>query len=103
MTKHHVVVQYMAGWMKCPLPLPLPQPPPPARPPPPTGPPCGEDKEDKEESTTLLASKGLCTAVALSKASCFDSHNTCFCLLSMLSRSVTVEVCDDDVIIPSLI
>ncbi len=29
--KHHVVVQYMARWMKCPLPPPLPQPPPPTR------------------------------------------------------------------------
>ncbi len=31
--KHHVVVQYMAGWMKCPLPPSLNHPPP-ARPPP---------------------------------------------------------------------
>ncbi len=70
----------MAGWMKCPLPTspnppPLPQPPP-AGPPPPPDPPArppplhGENKEDKEELTTLLAGKGLCTAVALSTASC---------------------------------
>ena len=46
--KHHVAVQFMARWMKCPLPpcpspnpppLPLPDPPPPARPPPPAWPP----------------------------------------------------------------
>ena len=43
-----------------PTPLPLPDPPPPR-----------EDKEDKEESTTLPAGKGLRTAVALSTASCF--------------------------------
>ncbi len=52
--KHHVVVQYMARWMKCPLPpppftpLPLPQPPSPLLDPP------AEDKEEKEESVTLL-------------------------------------------------
>ncbi len=81
--KHHVVVQYMAWWMKCPLP------------PPPTHPaqaPYGqtphsqtpqwtawlvEDKEDeeelmnKEELMTLPCCKGLRTAVALSTASCW--------------------------------
>ncbi len=35
--KHHVVVQYMTGWMKCPLPPP-PPPNPPAGPPPPPDP-----------------------------------------------------------------
>ncbi len=76
--KHHVVVQYMAGWMKCPLSPPLPTPPPDPLPDPPspcqTPPPHREDKEDKEESMTLLAGKGLCTAVALSTASCFGKE-----------------------------
>ncbi len=58
--KHHVVVQYMARWLKCslgpcPLPSPTPTPNPPApKPPCPPTPPM-EDKEDKEESATLLA------------------------------------------------
>ncbi len=48
--KHHVVVQCMARWMKCPLP-----PPPCWTPLPLPGPPYREDKEDKEESVTLRA------------------------------------------------
>ncbi len=48
--KHHVVVQYVARWMKCPLP----SSPAPAQPSAP-GPPPVEDKEDKEELATLPA------------------------------------------------
>ncbi len=36
-------------------------------------PPCGEDKEDKEERINNITGKGLRTAVALSTASCFRS------------------------------
>ncbi len=81
--KHHVVVQYMAGWMKCPLP---PSPPPnplsPARPP--RGVPPGgggpawlvEDKEDKEELMNK-AELTLPTPQGTSHCSCFEH---CFLL-----------------------
>ncbi len=46
--KHHVVVQYMVRWMKCPLP---PGPPGPQAP----TTPLTKVNEDKEESTTLAA------------------------------------------------
>ncbi len=87
--KHYVVVQFMAGWMKCPLPPPPnppPPPPPPPDPPSPTRPPLpllppshGEHKEGKEESTTLPAGKGLRTAVALSTASHFGNGFSFMC------------------------
>ncbi len=88
--KHHVVVQYMARWVKCPLPpppTPLPSPCPapspspcqtPTRPPPPTGPPYGEDKEDKEESTTLPAQ-------ATSHCSCLEH-----CFLFLTGRNLAI-------------
>ena len=75
--KHHVVVQYMAGWMKCPLPPPLnPPPPPPQTPHPQTpaaGPPPAEDKEDKEESTTLPARDKM-NPLALPLPEAFPQH-----------------------------
>ncbi len=47
--KHHVAVQYMAGYMKCPLPPPLPQPPLPlSDPPSPAGPPCGGTRRTRK-------------------------------------------------------
>ncbi len=55
--------------MKCPLPPPPTPPPSPCQTPLPPDPLCRDDKEDKEESTTLPAGKGLRTAVALSTAS----------------------------------
>ncbi len=52
--KHHVVVQYMARWMKCPLPpsppLPLPQPTPPL-PTPCQSPPCWNPPAEKTRTT----------------------------------------------------
>ncbi len=77
--KHHVVVQYMARWMKCPLPLP-PHPPPPSQPPTPEPPspglplppdPCG--RQGGKGRICDIAGKGLRTAVVLSTASCPDS------------------------------
>ncbi len=63
--KHHVVVQCMARWMKCPL---SPSPPPPPGMDPPPGPPWQGEHGRIDDIT----GKGLCTAVALSTASCFS-------------------------------
>ncbi len=71
--KHHVVVQYMARWMKCPLPpsplntLALPNPPAP-RPPSTDSMTCG--KQGGQGRIDDITGKGLRTAVALSTASC---------------------------------
>ncbi len=76
--KHHVVVQNMARWMKCPLPptpTPSPTPPPtlnppyPQTPPPyPRPPPCR--RQGGQGRIGDITGKGLRTAVALSTASC---------------------------------
>ncbi len=62
-TKHHVVVQCMARWMKCPLP-----PPPPPNPPPQLDPP--QTRQGGQGRIDDITGKGLRTAVALSTASC---------------------------------
>ncbi len=86
--KHHVVVQYMARWMKCPLPpppsTPLPQPQTPT-PLPHLDPPmacmtCG--RQGGQGRIDNITGKGLCTAVALSTASCWR-----LCLVQSLSIS----------------
>ncbi len=73
-------------------PLPPPQHPPPLDPLP-DPPPLREDKEDKEELSTLPAGKGL-TAVALSTASCF----VCVCSgvidTNQQSKNVSVDFAD---------
>ncbi len=66
--KHHVVVQYMARWMKCPLP-PAWTPPPSLDPPAWTPPPPSLDHQGRINDIT---GKGLRTAVALSTASYYE-------------------------------
>ena len=64
-----VVVQYMARWMKCPLPLPLnplPSPPPPPDtllPDPPAPGPPSENKEDKEELVIFRQGTSHCSCL----------------------------------------
>ncbi len=114
--KHHVVVQYMARWMKCPLPppptplplsptpLPLPQPPTPTPSPcwtplphqtplPSAGPPTQrEDKEDKEESMTLPA-QGTSHCSCLEQTSClvFSSSDMFAPTISSGIQNVTMR------------
>ncbi len=80
--KHHVVVQYMAGWMKCPLPPP-PPPNPPARPPLLGTAWLVEDKEDKEEFMNKEETTVLPTPQGTSHCSCLEH---CF-LFEKLSRA----------------
>ncbi len=64
--KHYVAVQYMARWMKCPLP-------PPPLAPSPSLPPCPQTPQGRQGGQggiSNITGKGLRTAVALSTASC---------------------------------
>ncbi len=86
--KHHVVVQYMARWMKYPLPLP-PNPPtlplPPQLDPPPMDSMTGGLVEDKEELTTLPTPQGT-------------SH--CSCLEHCFSFKIQVTLPPSKVVLP---
>ncbi len=80
--KHHVVVQYMVRWMKCPLPSPSPQPPPPTGPPPPPDPPAWRRQGGQGRIDNITDRQGT------SHCSCLEH-----CFLLSLWHSVARLVC----------